>query len=76
MNFYPWIVLVHVTGVLLFFIAHGAPAMVGLRLRNERDPARVLALPVGLPHQREQHQADHSQQPEQRIDQRGAIASD
>jgi hypothetical protein len=43
-NFYPWIVLVHVSAVLLFFIAHGAPAMVGLRLRSERDPARVLAL--------------------------------
>ena len=44
MNLYPWIVLVHVTGVTLFFIAHGAPAMVSLRLRSERDPARVLAL--------------------------------
>ena len=44
MNLYPWIVMVHVTGVLLFFIAHGAPAMVGIRLRDERDPARVLAL--------------------------------
>jgi hypothetical protein len=44
MNLYPWIVLIHVTGVLLFFIAHGAPAMVGIRLRTERDPARVLAL--------------------------------
>ncbi len=44
MNVYPWIVLVHVTGMTLFFIAHGAPAMVSLRLRNERDPARVLAL--------------------------------
>ena len=44
MNLYPWIVLVHVTGVTLFFIAHGAPAMVSLRLRTERDPARVLAL--------------------------------
>lgn len=44
MNLYPWIVVVHVTGVMLFFIAHGAPAMVGIRLRDERDPARVLAL--------------------------------
>ena len=44
MNLYPWIVLVHVTGMTLFFIAHGAPAMVSLRLRTERDPARVLAL--------------------------------
>lgn len=44
MNLYPWIVLVHVSGLTLFFIAHGAPAMVGMRLRSERDPARVLAL--------------------------------
>jgi hypothetical protein len=44
MNLYPWIVLVHVSGMTLFFIAHGAPAMVSLRLRSERDPARVLAL--------------------------------
>jgi hypothetical protein len=44
MTLYPWIVLVHVSGVLLFFIAHGAPAMVGIRLRTERDPVRVLAL--------------------------------
>ena len=44
MNLYPWIVVVHVTGVMLFFIAHGASAMVGLRLRTERDPARVMAL--------------------------------
>ena len=44
MDLYPWLVLVHVTGVLLFFIAHGASAFVGLRLRTERDPARVQAL--------------------------------
>jgi hypothetical protein len=44
MNLYPWIVLTHVTGVLLFFVAHGSSAVVGLRLKGERDPARVLAL--------------------------------
>jgi hypothetical protein len=44
MNLYPWVVLVHVTGVLLFFIAHGASAFVGVRLRAEREPARVVAL--------------------------------
>ena len=44
MNLYPWIVATHVTGVMVFFIAHGAPAMVALRLRSERDPARVMAL--------------------------------
>ena len=44
MDLYPWLVLIHVTGVLLFFIAHGASVFVGLRLRAERDPARVQAL--------------------------------
>jgi hypothetical protein len=44
MDLYPWIVLVHVGGVMLFFIAHGASAMVGIRLRTERDPTRVAAL--------------------------------
>lgn len=44
MDPYPWVVLVHVTGVMLFFIAHGTAAVVGLRLRGERDPARVVAL--------------------------------
>ena len=44
MDLYPWIVVVHVTAVILFFIAHGASAFVGLRLRGERDPARVQAL--------------------------------
>ena len=44
MDLYPWVVLVHATGVLLFFIAHGASVFVGFRLRGERDPARALAL--------------------------------
>ena len=44
MNFYPWIVFLHATGVLLFFIAHGTSMAVGFRLKRERDPARVRAL--------------------------------
>jgi hypothetical protein len=43
-NWYPWIVFVHVLGVLLFFIAHGTSMAVAYRLRGERDPARVRAL--------------------------------
>jgi hypothetical protein len=43
-NFYPWIVFIHATGVLLFFIAHGTSMAVGFRLKRERDPARVRAL--------------------------------
>ena len=44
MDLYPWIVFLHVTGVLLFFIAHGTSMAVGFRLKRERDPARVRAL--------------------------------
>ena len=44
MNLYPWIVFLHVTAVLLFFIAHGTSMAVAFRLKRERDPARVRAL--------------------------------
>ena len=44
MTWYPWIVFVHILGVLLFFIAHGTSMAVAYRLRGERDPARVRAL--------------------------------
>ena len=44
MDVYPWIVFLHATGVLLFFIAHGTSMAVGFRLKRERDPARVRAL--------------------------------
>lgn len=44
MNWYPWIVFIHVVGVLLFFMAHGTSMAVGFRLKRERDPARVRAL--------------------------------
>ncbi|MGB7838094.1 MAG: hypothetical protein WBL40_08285, partial [Terrimicrobiaceae bacterium] len=43
-DLYPWIVFLHVVGVLLFFIAHGTSMAVGFRLKRERDPARVRAL--------------------------------
>ncbi len=41
---YPWIVVLHAGAVLLFFILHGASMAVAFRLKEERDPARVLAL--------------------------------
>ena len=44
MELYPWIVFLHVIGVLFFFIAHGTSMAVGFRLKRERDPARVRAL--------------------------------
>lgn len=44
MNWYPWIVLLHVTGAFGFVLAHGVSAFVAFRLRSEREPARVAAL--------------------------------
>jgi uncharacterized membrane protein len=44
MDVYPWVVLVHVISVILFFVAHGTSMAVAFRLRRERDPARVRAL--------------------------------
>ncbi len=41
---YVWWKFVHVVGVLGFLAAHGATAAVALRLRKEREPARVRAL--------------------------------
>jgi hypothetical protein len=44
MEWYPWIVLIHVAGGFGFVLGHGASVMVAFRLRSERDPARVSAL--------------------------------
>ncbi len=43
-NAYVWFLGFHVVGVLGFVGAHGVSAAVGLRLRKERDPARIRAL--------------------------------
>jgi uncharacterized membrane protein len=43
-DFYPWVVFVHVAAVLGFFIAHGTSMAVAFRLKRERDPERVRAL--------------------------------
>jgi hypothetical protein len=40
----PWLVFLHVLGVLLFLVAHGASAALAFRVRSERDPARLRAL--------------------------------
>jgi hypothetical protein len=42
--FHPWIVFVHVLGVLGFLVAHGVSAAAVLRLRTERDPVAVRTL--------------------------------
>jgi hypothetical protein len=44
MDWYPWVVLIHVVSVTLFFVAHGTSMSVAFRLLRERDPQRVRAL--------------------------------
>lgn len=44
MNWYPWIVLLHVIGAFGFILAHGVSAFVAFRLRSEREPVRVAAM--------------------------------
>jgi energy-coupling factor transporter transmembrane protein EcfT len=44
MDWYPWIVTLHVLGAFLFVFGHGASAFAGLRLRRERDPVRIGAM--------------------------------
>ncbi|HEY0444143.1 MAG TPA: hypothetical protein VGC90_07975 [Candidatus Limnocylindrales bacterium] len=43
MDFYPWIVLVHVASAFVFVFAHGVSAFAAYRIRDERDPARIRA---------------------------------
>ena len=43
-DLYPWLVFVHVFGVLVFVLAHGASAVVWFRLRKEQSLERVAAL--------------------------------
>ncbi|HYN63583.1 MAG TPA: hypothetical protein VES36_03185 [Candidatus Limnocylindrales bacterium] len=44
MDWYPWIKLLHVIGAFGFVLAHGASAFAAMRIRDEREPARVAAL--------------------------------
>ena len=39
-----WLVFVHLTGAFAFVLGHGTSVAVSLRLRTERDPARIAAL--------------------------------
>lgn len=41
---YRWWVFLHIIGVFAFLIAHGVSISVALRLRNERDRARITEL--------------------------------
>lgn len=44
MNWQPWLVFAHILGAFTFVLAHGVSVFVALRVRNERDHARVSAL--------------------------------
>ena len=44
MSAYPWLVFLHIIGVLAFAFGHGTSAVVAFRVRAERDPARIAAL--------------------------------
>ena len=41
---YDFWVFVHLGGLLLFVAGHGTSATAGMKLRHERDPARMVAL--------------------------------
>lgn len=43
-SLYPWFVLAHLVGLVLFAICHGGAVFMAFRLRAERDPAVVDAL--------------------------------
>jgi hypothetical protein len=44
MEWYPWVVFVHVAGAFLFFMGHGASMWTSDQIRRERDPERIRAL--------------------------------
>jgi hypothetical protein len=44
MDWTPWLKLIHVAAGFTFALAHGVSAFTTLKLRSERDPARVTAL--------------------------------
>lgn len=43
-EFYPWVVFVHVAAAFLFVMGHGASMWVSDQIRRERDPTRIQAL--------------------------------
>lgn len=44
MDWQPWLMLLHVVAGFAFVLAHGVSAFATVKLRGERDPARVSAL--------------------------------
>jgi hypothetical protein len=43
-QFYPWFVVAHLVGLVLFAVSHGASAFMAFRVRGERDPVVVDSL--------------------------------
>ena len=43
-EFYPWFVVAHLVGLVLFAVSHGASAFMAFRVRGERDPVVVDSL--------------------------------
>jgi cytochrome c biogenesis protein CcdA len=44
MNWYPWVVFVHVAAAFLFVMGHGASMWASDQIRKERDPERIKVL--------------------------------
>ena len=44
MEWYPWVVFIHVAAAFLFVMGHGASMWVSDQIRRERDPTRIRAL--------------------------------
>ena len=44
MDWYPWIVFIHVAAAFLFVMGHGASMWTSDQIRRERDPARIRVL--------------------------------
>jgi hypothetical protein len=44
LDWYPWIVVIHVIGAFAFVLAHGVSMVAAFQLRGERERARVTAL--------------------------------
>lgn len=44
MDWYPWVVLIHVLAAFGFAVSHGVSAFAAFAIRGERDPERIRAL--------------------------------
>ena len=44
MEFYPWVVFLHVAAAFVFVLGHGASVWVSDQIRRERDPSRIRVL--------------------------------